>query len=156
MTPHSFRTFRMPIRIATCIALAVLGACTSPPVRFHTLGMADGAGGDTDASRPAWLIDMQRVHVAAPADGNRLADYIYSRLLSSNSWGHTAYGTSACVTSAVDRYLLTKRVPAAGTTCVGDSQPFTDPVGGPLARSAQGAKKLPPVVPPVPGATPRR
>lgn len=40
MTPHSFRTFRMPIRIATCIALAVLGACTSPPVRFHTLGMA--------------------------------------------------------------------------------------------------------------------
>jgi len=79
-----------------------------------------------------------------------------SRLLSSNSWGHTAYGTSACVTTAVDRYLLTKRVPAAGTTCVGDSQPFTDPVGGPLARGAQGAKKLPPVVPPVPGATPRR
>ncbi len=79
-----------------------------------------------------------------------------SRLLSSNSWGHTAYGTSACVTTAVDRYLLTKRVPAAGKTCVGDSQPFTDPVGGPLARGAQGAKKLPPVVPPVPGGTPRR
>ncbi len=79
-----------------------------------------------------------------------------SRLLSSNSWGHTAYGTSACVTTAVDRYLLTRRVPAAGTTCVGDSQPFTDPVGGPLARGAQGATKLPPVVPPVPGATPRR
>ncbi|WP_175803502.1 PqiC family protein [Burkholderia ambifaria] len=73
MTPHSFRTIRMPSRIATCVALAVLSACASPPVRFHTLGIADGAGGETGASRSAWLIDIQSVHVAAPADGNRLA-----------------------------------------------------------------------------------
>ena len=78
-----------------------------------------------------------------------------SRLLSSDSWGHTAYGTSACVTDAVDRYLLTRRVPAAGTTCVGDVQPFTFPIDGGFERSPHPARQLPPVVPPLPGATPR-
>ncbi|HEX2314305.1 MAG TPA: alpha/beta hydrolase [Thermomonospora sp.] len=47
-----------------------------------------------------------------------------SRLLSSDSWGHTAYGTSACVTKAVDAYLVRRVLPAAGTVCVGDVQPF--------------------------------
>ncbi len=78
-----------------------------------------------------------------------------SRLLSSDSWGHTAYGTSACVTDAVDRYLLTRKVPTAGTTCVGDVQPFTDPLEGEPERRAQTGRQLPPVVPPLPGATPR-
>jgi pimeloyl-ACP methyl ester carboxylesterase len=49
-----------------------------------------------------------------------------SRLLTSDSWGHTAYGTSECVTAAVDAFLLQVKLPAKGTTCVGDSQPFTD------------------------------
>jgi hypothetical protein len=78
-----------------------------------------------------------------------------SRLLSSDSWGHTAYGTSACVDTAVDHYLLTRRVPAAGTTCTGDSQPFTGPTEGKPGLRAQGGRQLPPVVPPLPGATPR-
>ena len=47
-----------------------------------------------------------------------------SRLLSSNNWGHTAYGTSTCATGAIDRYLLTKRLPAKGTLCRAP-QPFT-------------------------------
>jgi pimeloyl-ACP methyl ester carboxylesterase len=47
-----------------------------------------------------------------------------SRLLSSDSWGHTAYGTSACATGAVDEYLLRGALPAKGTLCVGDAQPF--------------------------------
>jgi pimeloyl-ACP methyl ester carboxylesterase len=51
-----------------------------------------------------------------------------SRLLSSNNWGHTAYGTSACATGAVDRYLLHKTLPAKGTVCVGEDQPFTTPL----------------------------
>lgn len=75
-----------------------------------------------------------------------------SRLLRSDSWGHTAYGTSACATGAVDRYLLTGELPAAGTTCVGDVQPFVEQ---PEQRSAQAPRVLPPVVPPVPGAPPR-
>jgi pimeloyl-ACP methyl ester carboxylesterase len=94
-----------------------------------------------------------------------------SRLLSSDSWGHTAYGTSACVTRAVDEYLLRGTLPDRGTVCVGDLQPFA---GSPAAqRRAVGArterpateiaevakedlpaagepKQLPPVVPPAP------
>ncbi|MBL7261639.1 alpha/beta hydrolase [Paractinoplanes lichenicola] len=48
----------------------------------------------------------------------------HSRLLSSANWGHTAYGTSACVTNAMDHYLLTRALPAPGKACVGDIQPF--------------------------------
>ncbi|MCO8271296.1 alpha/beta hydrolase [Actinoplanes sp. TRM 88003] len=47
-----------------------------------------------------------------------------SRLLSSTNWGHTAYGTSPCVTTAMDRYLLSRTLPTKGTTCVGTAQPF--------------------------------
>ncbi|MBB2924913.1 alpha/beta hydrolase [Cellulomonas cellasea] len=82
-----------------------------------------------------------------------------SRLLSSDSWGHTAYGTSACATDAIDTYLLTRATPPAGTLCVGDDQPFTVPLEeleGPQsdARAAQ-PDRLPPVVPPFAGALPR-
>ncbi|GIE95002.1 alpha/beta hydrolase [Paractinoplanes rishiriensis] len=51
-----------------------------------------------------------------------------SRLLSSNNWGHTAYGSSACATGTTDRYLLYRALPAPGTTCVGDEQPFRKPL----------------------------
>jgi pimeloyl-ACP methyl ester carboxylesterase len=100
-----------------------------------------------------------------------------SRLLSSDSWGHTAYGTSECVTDAVDAYLITGTLPAEGTVCVGDIQPFTTPLaeegepGSPEEPSGPGAgarsvgpktaegsdlpERLPPVVPPLPGAVPR-
>ncbi|BFU44811.1 alpha/beta hydrolase [Krasilnikovia sp. MM14-A1004] len=87
-----------------------------------------------------------------------------SRLLSSDSWGHTAYGTSACVTDAVDAYLLRQALPAAGTVCTGDIQPFegvpaaalaaaTHPVPGAEGIAVRpspakgAAKKLPPVDP---------
>ena len=43
-----------------------------------------------------------------------------------------AYGKSRCVTSAIETYLLKRAVPARGTTCVGDVQPFQDkPVSTP-------------------------
>ncbi|MEU6037001.1 alpha/beta hydrolase [Actinomadura sp. NPDC047616] len=87
-----------------------------------------------------------------------------SRLLSSDSWGHTAYGTSACVTNAVDRYLVHGTLPAKGTVCVGDIQPFAaDPATARKDRGAAdasamaaqvkaggAAKQLPPVATPVP------
>ncbi|GAA5228798.1 alpha/beta hydrolase [Paeniglutamicibacter antarcticus] len=80
-----------------------------------------------------------------------------SRLLSSNSWGHTAYGTSKCVTDSMDRYLLTKRLPASGKLCVGDEQPFTYKLddSGEQRRKSGPERQLPPVVPPLPGALPR-
>ncbi|ADG75573.1 TAP domain protein [Cellulomonas flavigena DSM 20109] len=75
-----------------------------------------------------------------------------SRLLSSDNWGHTAYGTSVCATGAIDAYLIAGELPAVGTQCVGDEQPF---VVQPSSRTAEPKRALPPVVPPVPGATPR-
>ncbi|MEU6074930.1 alpha/beta hydrolase [Micromonospora sp. NPDC047074] len=89
-----------------------------------------------------------------------------SRLLSSDSWGHTAYGTSACATGAVDAYLLRGTLPARGTVCVGEAQPFTAPPADPaMTRRAESSKdaltarglpgrgepkRLPPVVAPLP------
>jgi pimeloyl-ACP methyl ester carboxylesterase len=89
-----------------------------------------------------------------------------SRLLSSDSWGHTAYGTSPCVTGAVDQYLLTGTLPVVGTVCVGDLQPFQTQAKAKAVRgraeraptklaeiakldpaTAGDAKLLPPVVP---------
>jgi pimeloyl-ACP methyl ester carboxylesterase len=49
-----------------------------------------------------------------------------SRLLSSSSWGHTAYGTSDCINGAIDTYLLTKKVPAKGKVCAGEYTPFEE------------------------------
>jgi pimeloyl-ACP methyl ester carboxylesterase len=83
-----------------------------------------------------------------------------SRLLSSDSWGHTAYGTSECATRSVDAYLLKVALPPRGRVCKGDEQPFAGPSAKParqltmagmrdLARAglpARGAaKRLPPV-----------
>ncbi len=81
-----------------------------------------------------------------------------SRLLSNDSWGHTAYGTSACVNRAMDSYLLTRRLPGVGKVCVGDDQPFSEPLSndaGSLSLLPDRRRGLPPVVPPLPGATPR-
>jgi pimeloyl-ACP methyl ester carboxylesterase len=63
-----------------------------------------------------------------------------ARLLSSNNWGHTAYGTGACATAAIDNYLLTGALPAKGTLCTDAPQPFSS------ARAFRKGKQLPPVV----------
>ncbi|WP_430783676.1 alpha/beta hydrolase [Actinoplanes sp. G11-F43] len=83
-----------------------------------------------------------------------------SRLVTSDNWGHTAYGTGACATGAIDRYLLTGKVPAKGTTCKADHQPFTEPLSAgeepepgddlSIMSAATPGKKLPPVVAPQP------
>ena len=77
-----------------------------------------------------------------------------SRLISSDSWGHSAYGTSACVTGAVDAYLIAGTLPAQGLTCVGDVQPFAKPLEPttPQAQSATGkhTKQSPVFVPTIP------
>jgi pimeloyl-ACP methyl ester carboxylesterase len=52
-----------------------------------------------------------------------------SRLLSYAGWGHAAYfiAGNQCVDSYVTRYLLTGRVPAAGTVCQPAGSPFAPP-----------------------------
>jgi pimeloyl-ACP methyl ester carboxylesterase len=51
-----------------------------------------------------------------------------SRLISNTNWGHTSYGTSTCVTTAIDNYLLNGTLPAKGTLCEGAYQPFITPL----------------------------
>ena len=70
-----------------------------------------------------------------------------SRLLSSDNWGHTAYGTSTCVTRAVDAYLLRGTLPATGTTCHSPIQPFT------TSSSKHGALRSNALTAPAPGNT---
>ena len=57
-----------------------------------------------------------------------------SWLISSDSWGHTAYGTSDCVTDQVDAYLLHGSQPS-GEVCESDYVPFTDPITNPTAAA---------------------
>ena len=103
-----------------------------------------------------------------------------SRLLSSDNFGHTAYGTSRCVTSSIDNYLLTTKVPRAGKACKSDFPAFESPLGeeedeGATQRRGKNSAQsksadsktgeeikqdeilrgLPPVVPPLPGVGPR-
>ncbi|MEU8231444.1 alpha/beta hydrolase [Actinoplanes sp. NPDC048967] len=71
-----------------------------------------------------------------------------SRLLSSNNWGHTAYGSGVCATTAIDNYLLTATPPAKGTVCTDSVQPFTEPLPPPgeaTTLSAPTGKQRPPV-----------
>jgi len=77
-----------------------------------------------------------------------------SRLLTSDNWGHTAYGTSACVNRAVEAYLLRGALPAAGTLCRSALQPFGGGFGGKMSAGVSD-KQLPPVSGPI-GAGPRR
>ena len=51
----------------------------------------------------------------------RLDEDAEHRLLSSDSFGHTAYGTS---TDAVDAYLIRATLPPTGKVCTGNLQPF--------------------------------
>ncbi len=72
MRSRPFRVSRVFARVAACIGLATLGACTSPPTRFYTLAVDDGAGNVSGASNATLLIDMLAVHVPTPAAGTRL------------------------------------------------------------------------------------
>ncbi len=47
-----------------------------------------------------------------------------SRLLTYAGWGHTAYGRSACATGYMDDYLLSGALPANGTVCPANPNPF--------------------------------
>ncbi|XVV11215.1 alpha/beta hydrolase [Actinoplanes sp. CA-131856] len=70
-----------------------------------------------------------------------------SVLLSSNNWGHTAYGSGVCATTAIDNYLLTGTPPARGTVCTDAPQPFVNPVA---TMAAAAGKQRPPIAAPLP------
>ena len=71
-----------------------------------------------------------------------------ARLLSSNNWGHTAYGTSECADSKMESYLLTGALPPRGTTCTDAPQPFTGATE--TVKAAKAERARPPVATPKP------
>lgn len=86
-------------------------------------------------------------YAGAVSTSNRLPN---SRLLSSNSWGHTALLSSGCVNKAVYSYLLSKKLPAKGTVCVSDYQPFSEVLSdGSTAAQTKVLSKPSIAVPPV-------
>jgi pimeloyl-ACP methyl ester carboxylesterase len=64
-----------------------------------------------------------------------------SFLLSSDSWGHTAYGSSPCVTEQVDRYLVHLELPARAS-CTGP-QPFSSPLDGAVGVGGGATTEVP-------------
>jgi pimeloyl-ACP methyl ester carboxylesterase len=79
-----------------------------------------------------------------------------SRLLSNDNWGHTAWGTSDCDTAATTAYLVSLTLPAKGTLCHSDIQPFTDPIAAEQRAAVQRPLRTAPVDALAPmGVTPR-
>ncbi|UJP40718.1 alpha/beta hydrolase [Cellulomonas palmilytica] len=79
-----------------------------------------------------------------------------SSFVSSNSWGHTAFGSSTCVDNAITNYLLTgKATKGATRSCVGQ-QPFTQKLdsSGYESLSITPQKGRAPITIPVPGEVP--
>jgi pimeloyl-ACP methyl ester carboxylesterase len=65
-----------------------------------------------------------------------------SRLLSYAGWGHTAYGgLSTCIDTAVNAYLINGVLPAAGTVCPPELDPFA-PVQSTSATAARLQRSL--------------
>ena len=65
--------------------------------------------------------DPATPYAAAVSVANRLPN---SKLISSDNWGHTAYGNSDCVDQLVDAYLLDVTVPISDAECTDGFQPF--------------------------------
>jgi len=72
-----------------------------------------------------------------------------SRLLTLAGWGHTALFASACVDGYVNRYLLTSRVPPAGTVCQPDVVPFAEAAPPAQTLRAAGPSSRAAVIPPM-------
>ncbi|MFN8074538.1 MAG: alpha/beta hydrolase [Kineosporiaceae bacterium] len=110
----------------------------------------------TRATAHPVLVVGSRWDPATPLEGaSRLAGLMPgARLLASDSWGHTAFGTSACATAAVVSYLVALKLPAAGTVCTGDVQPFTRDLDADSSASAARAPSGTDGTESGPGATP--
>lgn len=89
---------------------------------------------DEDAYRGPWnrktaapvlvvgsLWDPATSYASAQSAAKRLGN---ARLLTSDNWGHTAYGAGECATTSIENYLVYGTLPKAGATCTDNLQPF--------------------------------
>ncbi|GGQ54678.1 alpha/beta hydrolase [Couchioplanes azureus] len=81
--------------------------------------------------------DPATPHVWAAAVARQLGPR--ASLVTYEGWGHTVYGRTGCVTDLVDRYLLTVRPPAAGSSC-----PGVEPKPSGVGRRPAGVSRVVP------------
>jgi hypothetical protein len=101
---------------------------------WATAACADWPGADGDRYLGPWtaktsnsvLVIGNLYDPATAYSGAVIVDKLLprSRLLTLDGWGHTSLAVSSCVDGHVGTYLLTGRVPAAGTHCDSDIVPF--------------------------------
>ncbi len=89
------------------------------PCTFWPVPARDKPAAVHDAGAPPLLVVGTIHDPATPyASAQSVASQLNARLLTFEGDGHTAYGRgSSCIDDAVEKYLLTAKVPAAGTRC---------------------------------------
>jgi pimeloyl-ACP methyl ester carboxylesterase len=84
---------------------------------------------DRRTANPVLLIGNSLGDPATPYEDavSTAREMANARLLTLNSFGHAAFGQSQCVVTAVERYLIDRRLPPAGAVCQPDRGPFDPP-----------------------------
>ncbi|HEY0500725.1 MAG TPA: alpha/beta hydrolase [Kutzneria sp.] len=99
-----------------------------PCVRFPSADADHYAGPwDRHTAHTVLLVGNSQGDPATPYDGaQRTAKLLgNARLLTLDTFGHGSVGRSQCVDDAVDSYFLRLRLPAAGTVCTPNHEPFS-------------------------------
>lgn len=103
---------------------------------YLSLGCANWPGGsdpdrytgpwDRDTAVPVLVIGNRQGDPATPYDDARKTSELLSdaRLLTLDSFGHGARGQSACIDEALNAYFSEGALPAEGTVCKPDRDPF--------------------------------
>ncbi|MDP9818822.1 alpha/beta fold hydrolase [Spirilliplanes yamanashiensis] len=104
------------------LAVTAVTACLGGPVRT-----AFGQRVPPRAQQPVLLLNARYDPATPLAWAQTVAGHLGSRarLVTYLGWGHAAYARGACTRAAVDGYLLTLTLPAAGATCPAvEPEPF--------------------------------
>jgi len=125
-----------PQMIASPLALSATVGCLGWP------SQPDAPQRETGPARgPVLLInarhDPATAYTWARNVAGRLGDQ--ATLVTYEGWGHVVYGRTPCVTGLVDRYLIERVRPAAGTSCAGV---VPDPFGVGRSTGPRGSRSL--------------
>jgi pimeloyl-ACP methyl ester carboxylesterase len=124
-----------PQMLASPLALSAVAGCLgwpSPPGNPQHVPAPARTG-------PVLLVNSRHDPATAYAWARAVAGQLgpNATLLTYEGWGHVVYGRSACVTGAVDRYLLDGVTPAPGSGC-----PAVPPEPFGIGRSATAGGEL--------------
>lgn len=99
---------------------------------WTSIACAGWTAKDVDAFAGSFAVDSPVLVVGSrwdPATSYAAAQRVSRRLpnstlLTTNTWGHTAYGVSECADDVINDYLITAEQPSADVTCSDGVQPF--------------------------------